>query len=841
MWREGLPVGNGFTGASLYGGSKQEILQLNRHDFWCNGKAQPLPDVKDALARQRRMMDEENFKEASWEIVNALREKEYESKLESHIPMARMLVTQEPVKGFKNFRRELDMEKALASQQWTDNGVPMRREVFVSRCEDVVVYRLCAGEEASYKLHLETYRNDGENDNDFMKELWESEEKENFAEENQPGWMFLHAEINKLGEKHPFGAVARVSLPRGGSFSKGKKALRITGAREVLIVISLYQGGEKEEQQKVHREKLERYAGRSFKELLSESARLHRKLYHSASLSFGAKWTHSNEELLLKAYAEDAQPTELVEKLWHFGRYLFICGSNPKANPFPLYGLWGGRYRPMWCHNMANENLQMIYWHSFVGNLGEYHQAVFKYLNDRIPAFRENARKLFGIDGIYLTAGTTPGVAEPTQVVPVIINWIGAAGWLAQHYYKYYRYTKDAEYAKEVMLPYLMGVADFYEAFLCFEDTPQGERLKIYPSVSPENTPQNFMPPAGVHMAHPMPTTINSTIDLAIVKEFFTNLLELWEKPSQGAGDRANTGRQVCTEMQTGTETQTDTEIQAVTEERLELWRRILQAIPPYEANGEGAIREWQDERFEDRYDHRHLSHIYPVFPGEECYALRTPEMESAFEKAVELRKIDAQTGWSMAHMAAIYARFRKGAQAMECLDNMAKSSLLPNFFTLHNDWRGMNISLNMDPAPVQLDAIMGYVNALQEMLVYTTPGYLALLPAPERRIMRGECKNFRYHDGFLSMKWDLEKGELFAQLRAVRAHKLTLVLPDVLRGAKLVLSDEANGEKIVLQKETNGNGFALLNGEKSNAKRIPQGVEITFADAGSCKLEIVV
>lgn len=133
MWREGLPTGNGMTGASLYGGSKREILQFSRHDFWYNGDAGELPDVHDALERQRAKIDAGNFKEASWEIVNALKEKKYESRLEAQIPLARMIVTQDTEKGFQKFERGLDLKQGLAFQKWMDGEKPMKREVFVSR------------------------------------------------------------------------------------------------------------------------------------------------------------------------------------------------------------------------------------------------------------------------------------------------------------------------------------------------------------------------------------------------------------------------------------------------------------------------------------------------------------------------------------------------------------------------------------------------------------------------------------------------------------------------------------------------------------------------------------
>lgn len=761
LWREGLVTGNGKTGANLYGGAKREILQLGRHDLWYNGVEEELPDVHEAFTRQRRKMDEGNFREASWEIVNALKEANYSSRLESHLPVASLTVEQNPMKGFRFFKRQLDMERAVAMQQWEDAHMTMRREVFVSRAEDMVVYRISAenvGEERElleYQLKLDAYHNTGEAENDAIRAVWESAQRKAVCENEHTGYLYFNAARPQKGVQHTdFGAVARISV-RNGSMECLEDKIKVHAAEQVLITICLYVNEEKQNMWQRLRDKLEKQT-KSFEEMLADSAVLHKALYHSAELNLGddenqVTWSKTNEELVMEAF-RDRQSSELIDKLWHYGRYLFICGSSPASNPFPLYGLWGGGYQLQWCHNMANENLQMIYWHSLCGNLVEYNQAIFQYMNDKIPMFQENARKLFGIDGIYMTAGTTPGVSSPTQVVPVIVNWVGAAGWIAQHYYQYLIYTKDMEFARNVMLPYMNGVAAFYEEFVQFAMDEAGhERIRFYPSVSPENTPVNFMPPKGRQVAHPMPTTINSTIDLSIIKEFFTNLLSVTE---------------MCEGM-------------PFSKERIDKWKRILQSIPEFAVNEKGAVKEWQEDIFEDRYDHRHLSHIYPVFPGYELYPEKDSEKIKAYEKAVSLRKIDAQTGWSMAHMASIYARFRNGDAAMECLDNMAKSSLLNNFFTLHNDWRGMNISLTMDPAPVQLDAIMGYVNAIQEMLLYAAPGYIALLPALEERLSAGEAEKFRYCDGLLHMKWDKKKKYLECEITPLRPHKVQIVLPD--------------------------------------------------------------
>lgn len=775
LWREGLAIGNGLTGANLYGGAGREILQLGRHDMWCDGLEDEVPYVKDAFLRQRKKIDSGLFDEANWEIVNALRDAGYSSRLEIQLPVANLIVEQTPIKGFCSFRRRLDMERAVASQQWLDGHVRMHREVFVSRAADVVVYRLRA-EDAKpgrdlleYKLELNVYRNEGQQPTDGIRRIWDAARTDVICEDEHTGYLYFNSRKSREKDTwHDFGAVARLTVITG-RLEKSENKIIVRGADQLLITICLYVGEDRESAwQRLHDKLCS--MGQNFDELLAESAELHKALYHSAELHLRgvgkqAGWKRTNEELLMEAFSEKQSP-ELIEKLWHYGRYLFICGSGPSSNPFPLYGLWGGGYVPLWCHNMANENLQMIYWHSLSGNLIEHNRSIFQYINDRIEVFKENGRKLFGIDGIYMTAGTTPGVSTPTQLVPVIINWVGAAGWIAQHYYQYFMYTRDMKFVQEIMFPYMDGVAAFYEQFVQFVPDGNGkERVKVYPSVSPENSPGNFIAPDTDQMTHPMPTTINSTIDLAILKEFFYNLLEVCK---------------ICGEIH-------------FSKERIYTWQRILAAIPEFKNNRDGTIKEWQEDGFEDRYEHRHLSHIYPVFPGYEVYPEKDPGKFKAYETAVSLRRIDAQTGWSMTHMAAVYARFRNGDAAMECLDNMARSSLLNNFFTLHNDWRGMNVSLVMDPAPVQLDAIMGYVNAIQEMLLYAAPGYIALLPALEERLSAGEVKSFRYSDGLLNMKWDREKKYFEGDIIPLRPHKVQVVLPDFVGSTEWRQADGVN------------------------------------------------
>lgn len=290
----------------------------------------------------------------------------------------------------------------------------------------------------------------------------------------------------------------------------------------------------------------------------------------------------------------------------------------------------------------------------------------------------------------------------------------------------------------------MLETAAFYEDYLT---RGADGKIRIEPSVSPENSPGRFMPgDFHEHMGHPNPVVWNSTMDFAILRELLAHLLEL-----------------SCAVV--------------MDPRRVESWRAILKALPEYMVNSDGAICEWMDEELPDYYRHRHLSHLYPLFPGEGIR--RGHPLFDACARAVDLRELGAASGWALAHQSAVYAWLGRGERALDCLNTLAKGCLLPNLFTLHNDWRDMGVSLRIDMAPVQLDALMGAANAIQEMLLDASLGRLALLPACPEKLGCGEIRNWRFPGGRVDMRWNREKRELRAVLKAERPIRLQLVLPE--------------------------------------------------------------
>lgn len=404
----------------------------------------------------------------------------------------------------------------------------------------------------------------------------------------------------------------------------------------------------------------------------------------------------------------------------------------------------------------------MMYWHCIAGGYKEYIRSFIDYYYQLIPDFKENAKKIFGMNGIYVPAGTTPNYGLMNQVVPVIVNWIGAAGWISQHMYEYYLSTQDECLLVEKILPFMEYSALFYEEYLIEENGT----FQIIPSVSPENTPANFQKGELRHMAHSNPTTKNATMDVAIIKELLTNLVSISKS-------------------------------KACNTKKILIWENIIKKLPAYAVNRHGAIKEWLSEELEDFYYHRHLSHVYPIFPGKEMFASELEGQKNAFRKAVELRVQGGQSGWSLAQLASVYARLGDGNKALECLEIIAKGCLTASFFTLHNDWREMGLTLDLlnsrvtDKSPVQLDAILGLVNAVQEMLFQYAEGIISVLPSLPEKWKRGNVQGYHFYDGSIDLFWNTVKNEYRFVIYSSRKQTLKIRFPKSLINQKIFICYE--------------------------------------------------
>lgn len=680
LWRESLPLGNGRVSALLCGSVGCEHLWVNRFDRWEGGRDGELPDVSDTLAQTRAWIAQGRYAEANELLSKTLRERGYQVELATPMAPVEVRLRFESEQVFRHYRRGVDLDRGEAFVSFDQGEDHIERRAFVSHADDTAALEVGSTGRLSVK-------------------------------------------IDRVQDER---LKVRVLLPAGGESTDHGAYIEVKDAPKVCVLARFDEMPSEE----------------SYDALLSRHLPEHRAAMGDAWLDLGGG--DHNTEWLLDEAAEEEASVELYEKLWRYGRYLFVCGTAEGGNPFPLYGLWGGKAQLMWAQNVANINVEMMYWHALAGGHANLLRPLIHYYYEKMDAFREAARKLFGCRGIYVSTYTTPMNSYPAPNVPVIVNFIGCAGWLSQHFYDYYRYTGDEELLKREILPFMLEAAAFYEDYVTRD---AAGKIAIVPSVSPENTPGCFMPEDfQMDMGHINPVVWNSTVDFAIMKELLSHLLEL-------------------------------SEVVSLDPQRVARWKTILADVPEYMVNDDGALREWMDEQLPDFYQHRHLSHLYALFPGREI--VRGDKLFAACERAVDLRELGAMSGWALTFMAAMYARMGRGDASLDCLNTLAKGCLLPNLFTLHNDWRDMGVSLRFNAEPVQLDALMGSVNALQEMLLNVSGSTMTLLPACPAKLAHGEARNWRFPGGCVSFSWDRSRNKLTATISAQQDVTLHIEAPE--------------------------------------------------------------
>ena len=488
--------------------------------------------------------------------------------------------------------------------------------------------------------------------------------------------------------------------------------------------------------------------------LIQRHVALHQPLMEQVSLSVNnmhsLPWTN---EHLLESLDEPEMLNALILRLFHFGRYLLISSCRPGFMPPNLQGIWNGKRVPPWDSDYHNDiNIQMNFWQAPMGGLSEMSLALFDYYESLIPDFQDNARRIFGQRGILMSVSQTIcGYASSNR--DIWPCWTGGAAWIAQHFFDYWRYTGDDVFLKERAIPFMREAALFYEDFVDFS----GDTALFVPSISPENVPSDGQESL---------ISVNATMDIALTRELFSNLI---------AG---------CRHL-------------GISQEEIPRWEYYLSKLPPYEVDPEtGCLREWLYPGLGENPRHRHLSHLYGLYPGEEI----GPEhpMYEACRRAVNQRLVvglNSQGGWSLGHMACLRTRLGEGDVAFDILEIMARSCVGRNLLTCHNDWRAQGNTLFAGhafldyrdapwggKAPFQIDANMCIPTVVMNMLLQVHGNELHVLPALPSNWKCGSVKG-------LCLPWGVKaditwaEGKATVTLHGEQADRYTLISPYELTG----------------------------------------------------------
>ncbi len=715
-WFSALPLGNGRLGAMVHGGVPEEVIDLNLDDFW---SGQRLDGDRPGAWRHLAALREAVLADEDYVRAGVLAQELQGPFNESFQPLGSLRVALDHGLVVEGYRRELSLRDALARAEYTSTEVRYEREAFVSVAGGVLALRLWSNLPGALgvTVRLDSPHPGAAAQADGGRLVLRGRAPSHVV----PHYLESTSPVTyDAGTGLAFTAVVDILCPRGGAVSASDAEVRAQRADEVVLFLAARSGfrgyarapeSSWDELEEQCRRRLESAARRGYEELRAAHMCEHRQLFERVEIELhdGAASSGPTDQRLaaLRAGKPDASLLALYAQ---YGRYLLISSSRLGGQPANLQGIWNADVRPAWSGNWTtNINVQMNYWLAEVGNLSECHLPLLEFVRELSEAGRSTARANYGCGGwvahhnvdLWLSTWPVGGGSFP----PVWANWPMGGVWLCQHLWEHYRFGGDREFLAGTAYPVMRGAAEFVLDFLT-ED--RGGSLTTCPSTSPENS---FLTAAGEVAA----VSAGATLDLWLIRDLFSHCIE-------AAALLA-----------------VDAEFAARLAEALGRLARV--PVGP-----DGRVQEWWRPFMEDEPGHRHLSHLWGLYPGDQVSAQRTPVWAAAARRSLEkrLEHGGGSRGWSTAWVAALAARLEDAELAHARLARLVAKDTSPNLF-------------NGAPDLFQIDGNFGGAAALMEMLVQShEPGVVTLLPALPEAWPAGRAKGLRARGGLeVGIVWD--------------------------------------------------------------------------------------